>query len=69
MKRFFAPNIDGKGRLMRGLMGVALLVGAAFSFGQSVWAGTVLTAAGLFALFEAVRGWCFARACGIRTRL
>ena len=28
-----------------------------------------LVVAGLFAIFEAVRGWCFLRACGIRTKL
>ncbi len=27
MKRFFARNIDGKSRLVRGLLGLALLVG------------------------------------------
>ncbi len=69
MKRFFARNIDGKGRLVRGLMGLALLVGAAFGFGQSAWLGIILTAAGLFGLFEASRGWCLARACGIKTKL
>ena len=69
MKRFFARNLDGKGRIVRGLMGLALLVGAAFSFGQSPWLGILLAAAGFFGLFEAARGWCFARACGIRTRL
>lgn len=69
MKRFFAPNIVAKGRWVRGLMGIALLVGAAFSFGQSAWLGIILAAAGLFGLFEAVRGWCFARACGIKTKL
>ena len=69
MKRFFAPNIDGKGRWVRGLMGLALLVGAAFSFGQSAWLGILLAVAGLFGLFEAFRGWCLARACGIKTKL
>jgi hypothetical protein len=69
MKRFFAPNIDGKGRCVRGLMGTALLVGAAFSFCQSAWLGVLLAVAGLFGLFEAARGWCFARACGVKTRL
>jgi hypothetical protein len=69
MKRFFARNIGGKGRVVRGLMGVALLVGAAFSFGQPAWLDTFLAPAGLFGLFEAVRGSCFARACGIKTRL
>jgi len=69
MKQFFARNIDGKGRWVRGMMGLALLIGAAFSFGHSVWLGMLLVAAGLFALFEAGRGWCLARACGIKTRL
>ncbi|HNQ88283.1 MAG TPA: DUF2892 domain-containing protein [Verrucomicrobiota bacterium] len=69
MKRFFARNLDGKGRVVRGLMGLALLVGAGFSFGQSALLGILLAAAGLFGLFEAVRGWCFARACGLKTRL
>jgi hypothetical protein len=69
MKRFLAPNIDGRGRLVRAVMGLALLGGAAFSFGQSVWLGILLAAAGLFGLFEAVRGWCLARACGLKTKL
>ena len=46
MKRFFARNIDGKGRWVRGLMGLALLAGAAFSSGQSAWLGISLAAAG-----------------------
>ena len=69
MNSFFNPNIGRKGRLVRGLMGLALLAGAAFSFGESFWLGTVLTAAGLFGLFEALRGWCLMRACGIKTRI
>jgi len=38
MKRFLARNLDGKGRWVRGLMGLALLIGAAGtpSFGQPV---------------------------------
>ena len=62
MKRFLASNINRKGRLVRGLMGLALLVGAAFCFGTSLWLGALLAAAGLFGLFEALRGWCLARA-------
>ena len=68
MRRFFAPNIDGKGRLVRGLMGLVLLAGAAFSFRESVWLGALLVAGGVFGLFEAFRGWCLARACGIKTK-
>lgn len=69
MKRFFAPNIDRKGRLVRGLIGLALLAGAVFGFGYSIWLAMLLAGAGLFALIEAFRGWCLARACGIKTRL
>ena len=69
MKRFFAPNIDREGRLVRGLMGLALLIGAAFSIRESVWLGAVLAAIGAFGIFEALRGWCLARACGIKTKL
>jgi hypothetical protein len=68
MKKFFTPNIDGKGRLVRGLLGLALLVGAAFSYGTSSWLALLLAAAGVFGLFEALRGWCAARACGIKTK-
>ncbi len=69
MKRFFACNIDGKRRLLRGLLGLALLVGAGFSFPESAWLAGVLASAGAPAIFEALRGWCLARACGIKTRL
>lgn len=69
MKRFFAPNIDRKGRLFRGIMGLALLGGAVFCFGVSPWLAALLALAGVFGLVEALRGWCMARACGIKTRL
>jgi hypothetical protein len=69
MKRFFARNIDGKGRLVRGVMGLALLVGAVFSLSESVWLAALLAAAGVFGLLEALRGWCLARACGVKTKL
>lgn len=69
MKRFFAPNIDAKGRLVRGLMGLGLLAGAAFAFAESVWLAALLGAAGVFGLFEALRGWCLVRACRIKTKL
>ena len=69
MSRFLAPNLDRKGRLARGLMGLALLVGAAFAFAQCVWLAVLLGAAGVFAGIEAFRGWCLLRACGLKTRL
>jgi len=69
MKPFCAPNIDRNGRILRGLLGLAMLAGAAYSFGESYWLAGLLAAAGVFCLFEALRGWCAARACGIKTRL
>jgi hypothetical protein len=69
MRRFFAANIGPAGRIVRGLMGLALLGGAFLSFQQSVWLALLLAAAGVFGLFEALRGWCLMRACGIKTKL
>ncbi len=69
MKPIFSPNIDNKGRLIRGFGALALLVGAGFGFSVSVWLGIVLTASGVFVAFEALRGWCALRACGIKTKL
>lgn len=69
MKTIFCRNIDNKGRLVRGLGALALLLGAGFGFTLSLWLGGALLAAGGFVAFEALRGWCALRACGIRTKL
>ncbi len=69
MKRWFAQNIDSKGRILRGVTALILLVGAWFALGVSIWLCMFLAVAGVFAVFEAVRGWCALRACGIKTRL
>lgn len=69
MKPIFSRNIDNKGRLVRALGALVLLVGAGFGFTFSVWLGLLLLAAGVFVAFEALRGWCAFRACGIRTKL
>ena len=69
MKSFFSRNIDNQGRLVRGLGALALLGGAGFGFTVSAWLGGALLAAGMFVAFEALRGWCALRACGIRTKL
>jgi hypothetical protein len=69
MKPFFSRNIDNPGRLVRGLGALVLLVGAGLGFTISVWLGSGLLAAGVFVGFEALRGWCVMRACGIKTRL
>ena len=69
MKPRFSRNIGNTGRLVRGLGALALLIGAGFSFCVSAWLGTVLAILGGFVLFEALRGWCVMRACGIKTRI
>jgi len=69
MKRFFAPNIGNQGRLVRGLGALLLLVGTVFAIAVSWWLAGALLALGVLVGFEALRGWCFLRACGIKTKL
>jgi hypothetical protein len=69
MKKLFSPNIDYKGRLVRGCFAMALFVGAGFGFHASIWLGGTLLASGGFVLFESLRGWCALRACGIKTKV
>ncbi|MFO1488119.1 MAG: DUF2892 domain-containing protein [Verrucomicrobiota bacterium] len=69
MKPLFERNISGTGRIVRGLGALGLLAGAWFGFGVSPWLGLVLLASGAFVMFEALRGWCALRACGIKTKL
>ena len=69
MKSVFSSNIDGKGRIVRGIGALALLVGGVFGFQVSAWLGCALLVSGLFVAFEAVFGWCGIRACGIKTKL
>jgi hypothetical protein len=68
-------NIDARGRLLRAMIGLALLVIGlvlVFALPPSRWLRAVevlLTAAGVFCLFQAQAGWCALRAMGIRTRV
>jgi hypothetical protein len=68
--RFFQPNLDRKGRVTRAIWGVLCLGGAAWAaYAGHRWAALGLVLGGLFGFFEAARGWCVVRACGIKTRL
>jgi hypothetical protein len=68
MTKIFQPNIGKAGRIIRGIIGL-LLIGAAIAAWTWHWlAGVGLAGGGVFCLFEAMRGWCVARACGVRTR-
>jgi hypothetical protein len=69
MSKFFAPNLTGPGRLVRAALGIALILVGLLLSAPDRWICFALVASGGFVLFEAVRGWCVMRACGIRTRL
>ena len=64
----FAPNIEKKGRLLRGLTAMVLIIGGIVALPFILILGVVLLASGAFVLFEALRGWCALRACGITTK-
>jgi hypothetical protein len=69
MIQFFKPNISRHGRIARGVIGALCLVAGIIIAGDySLW-GLIFVAAGLFAIYEAVRGWCLARACGLKTKI
>ena len=65
---FLRPNIDSKGRLIRAAGALAMGVGAPITWPHSRAAGIALAASSAFVAFEAARGWCVARACGVKTK-
>jgi len=69
MGRFFARNIDRRGRMVRAAWGLALIVAGLLLSARSRGICFASVALGAFALYEAARGWCLMRACGIKTRL
>ena len=69
MGKFFARNIDRRGRIVRTAWGVAWIVAGLLLWERSRWLRLALVAGGAFALYEAARGWCLMRACGIKTKL
>ncbi len=69
MSHFFKPNIGSRGRLVRGGIAVLLFIAGDMAFFYIWWLGLVFTGIGIFVLFEALRGWCLARACGVKTKL
>jgi len=71
MKPFFAPNLPRSGRLIRGLISLVLLASAIallVALPRLWWLGAALLASAAFVGFEALRGWCALRACGIKTK-
>ncbi len=58
-------NIDRKGRAARGIL---FLLGGASLVQQNGTIAVLSFLFGLFAFFEALRGWCAVRACGSKRR-
>jgi hypothetical protein len=69
MNKLFASNLKIEGRIVRGGISAVLLLAALLCFSISIGLAILLLIPGLFVLFEAVRGWCVLRACGIKTRI
>jgi len=69
MKQFFRPNINHRGRIARGVVGSLCLISGIVIVDFQLTVGLIFVLAGLFAIFEAVRGWCLARACGLKTKI
>ena len=69
MSQFFRPNIKRQGRIARGFIGSLCLIAGIIIVDYQLWLGLVFVVAGLFAIYEAVRGWCLARACGLKTKI
>ena len=69
MKNFFRPNLSRAGRIVRAVLATALLIGGIFAVSHLIWLGVGLFVSAGFVFFEAARGWCVMRACGIKTKL
>ena len=69
MSHFFRPNIKRTGRIARGVTGTLCLIAGIITVDYVLWLGLIFVVAGLFAIYEALSGWCVARACGIKTKI
>jgi Protein of unknown function (DUF2892) len=69
VSNFCRPNIQRNGRIARGVIGALGLIAGIVLVDYKLWLGLIFVVAGLFAIYEALRGWCLARACGIKTKI
>lgn len=69
MSNFFRPNIGKSGRIARGVIGALCLIAGIILVDFILWLGLIFVVVGLFAIYEALSGWCVARACGIKTKI
>jgi len=54
--------------MARGVIGALCLIAGIIIVDYVLSLGLIFVAAGLFAIFESIRGWCLVRACGIMTK-
>jgi len=59
-------NIDSTGRAARGGIGVLFLLAGGCLIPVNGVLAVLFALAGLFAIWEALRGWCALRACGVK---
>jgi hypothetical protein len=55
--------------MVRGVWGALMLIAGIITVDFIFWLGIVFVTLGLFGIFEAIRGWCLMRACGIKTMM
>jgi hypothetical protein len=54
--------------MARGVIGALCLIAGIVLVDYRLWLGLIFVVAGLFAIFESLRGWCLVRACGVKTK-
>ncbi len=54
---------------MRGGIAALLFIAGGVLVFYLPWLGLAFIGVGIFALIEALSGWCIARACGVKTKL
>jgi len=64
----FATNIETKGRLFRATGACLIGTAAVVLWWRSPATAVCLALAAAFLAFEAARGWCALRACGVKTK-
>jgi hypothetical protein len=69
MSQFFRRNIKRHGRIARGVTGSISLIAGIITVDYLLWLGLLFVVAGLFAISEALSGWCVVRACGLKTKI
>jgi hypothetical protein len=66
---FFTPNIQLEGRVVRGITACVFCAAAVVALRLSRRLSLLLFVSALLAFYEALRGWCLLRACGVKTKV